>query len=98
MQSTRSHLTEAQYEGLKRRWTGRYVRVCPDRPELKRFEGRIGRVATINWNNRALVDFQDGAWYDIAPQFLVEVDPAEAQAKYDPKINSAQPFPEKQGP
>jgi len=83
-------------EALKREWTDQYVNVSPDRPELARFRGIVGRVITVNQNNRALVDFQDGGWYDIAPEFLVKLDPAEAKARYDPKVNSAQPIPEKQ--
>jgi len=85
-------------EALKREWTDQYVVVNPARPELKRFEGIVGRVVTVNWANKALVDFQDGAWYDItaSPEYLTRLDPAEAKAKFDPKVNSAQPFPEKQ--
>lgn len=86
-------------EQLKKEWTDQYVRVNPDRPELKRFAGIIGRVVTVNWNNKAIIDFQDGGWYDITASsaFLTKVDPAEAQAKFNPKANSAQPIPEKQG-
>ena len=36
-------------------------------------------------------------WYDIGPDFLTRVDAAGAKAKFDPKANSAQPHPEKQG-
>jgi hypothetical protein len=72
--------------------------VNAERPELKRFAGLVGRVITVNWNNKAVVDFADGGWYDITPaaEFLTKVDPAEAIGKYDPKANSAQPIPEKQ--
>ena len=89
---------EAKQEALRREWTDQYVEINPDRPELKRFAGIVGRVVTVNWSGKALVDFQDGGWYDItaAPQYLTKLDPAEAKAKYDPKVNSAQPFPEKQ--
>lgn len=81
---------------LKREWTDQLVEVTPDRPELRRFQGVVGRVVTVNHNNRAVVDFQDGGWYDIAPEYLRKLDPAAANAKYDPKANSAQPIPEKQ--
>ena len=84
-------------EEMKRDWIDQYVTVKPEQLELKRFGGKVGRVITVNWNGKALVDFADGAWYDINPQFLVRADPAEAKAKYDPKANSAQPIPEKQG-
>jgi hypothetical protein len=88
-----------RYEALKREWTDQYVEVNAARPELKRFEGIVGRVVTVNRNNKALVDFQDGAWYDIAAstEYLTRLDPATAKAKYKGDVNSAQPFPEKQG-
>jgi hypothetical protein len=89
---------EERYEQLKREWTDQYVEIDPtkNRPELKRFEGRVGRVVTVNWNMRCLVDFSDGAWYDIAPDYLRKVPPEEGKKKYDPKVNSAQPIPAKQ--
>ena len=52
-------------EALKREWTDQFVEVNPERPELKRFAGIVGRVVTVNQNNKAVVDFQDGGWYDI---------------------------------
>jgi hypothetical protein len=90
---------DLQYDALKREWTDQYVEVNPERPELARFAGIVGRVVTVNFNNKALVDFQDGGWYDISasPEYLRKLDPAAAKAKYDGKANSAQPFPEKQG-
>jgi hypothetical protein len=88
----------AHHEELKREWTDQYVQVNPNRPELKRFANIVGRVVTVNWNNKAVIDFQDGGWYDItcSPECLTRLDPAEAKAKYNSKVNSAQPFPEKQ--
>jgi hypothetical protein len=89
----------AHHEALKREWTDQYVTVNAERPELKRFAGAVGRVITVNWNNKAVVDFADGGWYDITAsgEFLTKVDPEAAKGKYDPKMNSAQPIPEKQG-
>jgi hypothetical protein len=86
-------------EALKREWTDQYVLVNPDQPELKRFAGIVGRVITVNWNNKALIDFQDGGWYDItaSSDYLKKLDPAEAKAKFNFKANSAQAHPEKQG-
>ena len=86
-------------EELKRTWTDRFVRARPERPELKRFEGRIGRVVTVNWNGKAIVDFADGAWYDIpaTPDHLEFVSDEEAKANYDPTVNSAQRSPPRQG-
>ena len=89
---------ELRHEELKREWTDQFVEVNAERPELKRFAGIVGRVITVNYNNKALVDFQDGGWYDISasPEYLRKLDPATAKAKYKGDVNSAQPFPEKQ--
>ena len=89
---------EMQHEALKKEWTDQYVEVNPERPELKRFAGIVGRVVTVNHNNKAVVDFQDGGWYDITPtqECLRKLDAAAAGAKYK-NVNSAQPIPEKQG-
>ena len=89
----------AVHEALKREWTDAFITVNPDRPELKRFDGMIGRVVTVNFNNKALIDFADGGWYDVtaSAECLRRLDPAEAKTKFNAKANSAQPFPEKQG-
>jgi hypothetical protein len=89
---------ETPYEALKREWTDQFVEVNAERPELKRFAGIVGRVVTVNYNRKAVIDFQDGGWYDItaSEEFLKKLDPETAKAKYDAKTNSAQPFPEKQ--
>ncbi|QEL17058.1 hypothetical protein [Limnoglobus roseus] len=87
-------------DALKAQWTDKLVRVKPDaRPDLKRFEGRVGRVVTVNYGGRAVVDFADGGWYDVADfaTVLEEVtDPAERK-KYDSTANSAQKVPTRQG-
>jgi hypothetical protein len=90
---------QARHEAIKREWTDQYVTANADRPELKRFQGLVGRVITVTLNNKALIDFQDGGWYDIAAssEYLTKLDPAEAKAKYNAKANSAQPFPDRQG-
>jgi hypothetical protein len=91
--------TSSQHEALKREWTDQYVLVNPEKVELTRFAGIVGRVVTVNHSNKAIVDFQDGGWYDISASgdCLTKLDPAEAKAKFNAKANSAQPFPEKQG-
>ena len=90
---------ELRYEELKREWTDQFVEVNPERPELRRFQGIVGRVITVNRNNKALIDFQDGGWYDItaSTDFLTVLDAEAAKGKYDAKANSAQPYPSKQG-
>jgi len=89
----------AANEALKREWTDQFVLVNPQWAELKRFENIVGRVVTVNWNNKAVVDFQDGGWYDVtaSTDYLTKLDPAQAKAKFNFKANSAQPIPEKQG-
>ena len=85
---------------LKREWTDKLVRVKPDaRADLKRFVGRIGRIVTVNYSGRAVVDFADGGWYDIADfAAVLEVVNDGAEAKnYDATANSAQKFPARQG-
>lgn len=89
-------MDQALNDRLKAEWTDQFVQVDDSRPELRRFAGLIGRVVTVNWNNACLVDFADGAWYDVAPAFLRKVSAEEAKGKYDPKANSAQPLPSKQ--
>jgi hypothetical protein len=86
-------------EALRREWTDQFVMVNPDRPELKRFAGIVGRVVTVNFNNKAVIDFQDGGWYDITASgdFLTKLAPEEGKAKYNAKANSAQPLPDRQG-
>jgi len=90
---------EAAYEALKREWTDQFIEVNAERPELRRFAGIVGRIVTVNRNKKALIDFQDGGWYDItaSSEYLKKLDPADAKARYDSKANSAQPHPEKQG-
>jgi hypothetical protein len=92
------NLNQAQLESLRSEWTDQFVRVNSSRPELKRFAEIVGRVVTVNWNGKAVIDFQDGGWYDItaSTEFLTRLDPEEAKAKFDSKVNSAQPIPEKQ--
>jgi len=74
---------DLRYEELKREWTDAYVEVNPRHAELKRFEGIVGRVVTVNCGLKALVDFQDGGWYDISAsdEFLQKLDPADGAAK-----------------
>lgn len=64
-------------EQLKRQWTDKYVMVDSSVPELRRFAEWTGRVKTVNFNGRALVQFDSPAdigWYDIDPTYLKMVD------------------------
>jgi hypothetical protein len=87
-------------EELQKQWTDRRVRVKPGaRPDLLRFEKSIGRIVTITQSGRALVDFGDGAWYDLAGYVeVLEVVTDEAEAaKFDGTATSAQKLPGRQG-
>ncbi len=64
-------------EKLKREYTGQYVIVDEQRPELRRFKGMTGTVKTVNMNGRALVEFDGNnnhGWYDIDIDFLKVID------------------------
>lgn len=64
-------------EQLKREWTDKHVMVQGGVPELRRFNGLVGQVKTVNMNCRLLIEFDtpaDISWYDIDPQFLNVVD------------------------
>ena len=51
---------------------------------MKRFVGIVGRVVTVNMSGRAIIDFQDGGWYDImaSADCLTRIDKAEGEKKY----------------
>ena len=91
--------TFEQAEELKRTWTDKLVRVKPGFPQYTRFDGKVGRVVTVNYGGKALIDFADGAWYDIpaSDEYLETVPAEEAKGKYDPTANSAQPKPGRGG-
>ena len=87
-------------DDLRTKWTDQFVRARPEHADLKRFEGRIGRVVTVNWSGKAIVDFADGAWYDIpADESHLSVVAADdpARAKFDATRTSAQAKPTRQG-
>ena len=81
---------DARPEELKRRWTGRAVRVRDAAGPLARFAGRVGRVRTVNMNGRALVQFEgpDETWFDLDPRALIEVEPP-APAAVPPPVRPA---------
>jgi hypothetical protein len=91
--------TFAEADELKQTWTDKFVRVKAGLPQFERFNGKIGRVVTVNYGGKALVDFADGAWYDVpaSSEYLELVSDEEAKAKYDSSANSAQKLPARQG-
>ncbi len=73
-----------QIEKLKQELTDRYVVVNSDIPELKRFDGHVGQVKTVNMNGRALVEFNawnNIGWYDIDTHSLRVVPKPEPAAE-----------------
>lgn len=89
-------LSANQLEELQAQWTDAIVVVVPTIEELKRFEKRVGRVVTVNWTGKAIVDFNDGGWYDILAKetHLTRLAPDDERRKaYDATKNSAQPKP-----
>ncbi|WP_439626875.1 hypothetical protein [Gemmata sp.] len=91
--------TFAEAEALKRTWTDKFVRVKAGLPQYERFAGKVGRVVTVNYGGKAIVDFADGAWYDIPAlaDHLEVVPDDEAKGKFDPTATSAQKLPTRQG-
>ena len=90
--------TQDEAEALKRVWTDKYVRVKPGHAQYERFAGKVGRVVTVNYGGKAIVDFADGAWYDIpATDAYLEAASEDEKAKYDATANSAQRLPARQG-
>lgn len=74
-------------EQLNAEYVGRRVAVDATRPQLRRFAGRRGRVKAINFNARALVEFEgaDRAWYDIELDDLKVVDAGEPADRAAPE-------------
>jgi hypothetical protein len=63
---------------LQQQYTDKYVTVDTSRPELARFGKQVGRIKTINFSGRALVQFEgttDRSWYDLELEVLTIVDP-----------------------
>ncbi|MCS7304376.1 MAG: hypothetical protein NZ602_04630 [Thermoguttaceae bacterium] len=48
-------------EKLRQEYTNRYVVIAGNRPEYRRFQGRIGQVKTITMNGQTLVQWVDSA-------------------------------------
>jgi hypothetical protein len=71
-------MTPIEVEQLKRQYAGKWVTVDARRPELTRFAGLRGRVAAINFNGRALIEFEgmgpNSGRHDILPEFI-ELEP-----------------------
>lgn len=85
-------------EDLKREWTDKFVTVQKRVPELRRFEGLVGQVKTVNMNCRLLVEFDtpaDISWYDIDPGFVTTLEPEEAKTLAEASKATTEPIVEK---
>jgi hypothetical protein len=71
-----------EVEEFNRRYRGQRVAVDPRQPELAPFAGLAGQIKAINYNGRALVQFDgpDQGWHDIDLRHLQIVQPPEAEA------------------
>ena len=78
-------------ETLRQQYTGHQVRAAAGRVDLARFAGLLGRVKTVNFNGRALVQFEgpNSAWYDLDLDHLKVIEPTEAKP---PEAEPAEEF------
>jgi len=81
---------------LRRVWADKFVIIRdPAAAEWQRFAQKVGKVMTINYSGRAVVDFGDGGWYDVAEFEKVLMMVVDA-GNYDASANSAQMLPIRQ--
>ncbi|MEZ6140602.1 MAG: hypothetical protein R3B84_08530 [Zavarzinella sp.] len=84
-------------EQVREEWTDLRVVVRADVPELQRFADWVGRVVTVNCTGKILVDFGDGAWYDLAKESVEILDKEDPRyGNYKTTANSAQAQPTRQ--
>lgn len=91
-------MSQSSIAELKAKYTDQYVEANALAPELARFRGKVGRVVTVNENGHALVDFQDGPWYDLSLEQLTVVDkpaPPPAPAAHEKKAPVEKKVPPK---
>ncbi len=67
-------------EKLKQEYAGQYVVIDTECAELARLKDIVGRVRTVNFNGRVLVEFDgpDRAWYDLELDYLKVVDKSQS--------------------
>jgi hypothetical protein len=86
-------MTSQQHDTLKRQYAGKQVVADPQRPEVARWAGVPGVIKAINFNGRALVQFDgpDLGWHDLdlAALRLAGTPEAEAVQKATKAANRA---------
>jgi hypothetical protein len=87
-------------EKLKQEYTGQIVMIDSDRPELARLKNVPGKVRTVNFNGRALVEFDgvDRTWYDLEIDYLKVVDKSEPNGTEAPAAEPLSKAPNKPEP
>ena len=84
-------------EELKQEWTDRQVVIRSGIPELRRFDGLVGHVRTVNMNGRLLIEFDtpaDISWYDIDPHFVKIVESAPVQPSLEEPLEGTTRSPD----
>jgi len=84
-------------EKLRQEYSDELVVVDPTRADLARFAGMTGRVKTVNFNGRALVEFDGNGnrgWYDIELDYLKVVDPPDTEPAGPPRSEARGPSAE----
>lgn len=88
-----------EIEKLRQQYTDQYVVVDASQPEWVRFKDVVGQVKTVNFNGRALVQFDadsNRAWYDVDLGLLTIVDkPAPKVVEKKPVAAKPKPAAEK---
>jgi hypothetical protein len=69
-------------EKLRQEYADQYVVVDSQQPQWARFADVLGRVKTVSFNGRALVQFEgpDRTWYDVELDYLKVVDRPQPKA------------------
>ena len=78
-------------EKLRQEYAGQTVMIDSDRPELARLKNILGQVRTVNFNGRALVEFDgpDRTWHDLELDYLKVIDKSESNGTETPASETA---------
>ena len=84
-------------EKLRQEYTGQRVTVDASRPELARFADAPAVVKTVNFNGRALIQFDgaDRSWHDVGLDYLKVIDTIDEPQAEAAENESAATEPEK---
>lgn len=93
-------MNNQRIEKLKQQYTGQWVIVDVERPELAQLLGKPGRVKTVDFNGRALVQFEgvDRSWHDVELDYLKVIDPPEPPKPRASPAPAEQPKPARAAP